>query len=145
MSLLRSKLTLVSSKLKAGENTFVLFLLILSWDLFSLSIASLLYLDQEYYFKMFLQCPSLMMLWCTRRFGSVCLIWIPFGWNWTSANSPGTQWIAPQFMEPDKTWPETSFSSPCLKCVCHGHGVLSTVWSSHQGSSHAKPDWGTET
>lgn len=41
MSLLRSKLTLTSSKLKAGENTFVLFLLILSWGLFSLSITLL--------------------------------------------------------------------------------------------------------
>lgn len=114
------------------KTMFVLFLLVLSWGLFSLRVClSVLLGSGVLFWSVFFQHSIFITLWCTwlrwLRELDLNSLWILLNFSEASrilVNAPLMQ-VGGHSTEPNNTWPETS-SSCCLKCAKCGYGVLNT-------------------
>lgn len=143
--MVRGKLTLVSSKLKAGENICFIFIstflkCILIEHCITASLGSgilfqnispmLPAYDALVHTCSWISVLGLNSLWVELNFSELCRY---------SLTVPPCEWeLRPwnQTRVGPKSPPPPPPPPPCLKRVYHGHRVLSTVWFALQGCSH---------
>lgn len=126
--MVKGKLILVSSRLKAGENNICFIFINIFLRLILTEHWLLLYLDQEYYFKMFLQCPPPIVLWSTLQIW-LSMLDLNFLWmelNFSEISRSSLSGSSGHGTRQDLAW--NLLFLPCLKCVSHGQGVLSLVY-----------------